>query len=65
MITAKCMICGRELPVDEMESVFTGRTRYMCFDCRKLGSRQVSKRYDDFFNTAGGRKLLERKRKER
>lgn len=30
---ATCIVCGEEFDISEMESIFTGRTRYRCHKC--------------------------------
>lgn len=60
----KCALCDRDFPVEEMIRRFTGRPKYICIECESTGSRQIDARNKDFFSTATGQKLLERKRKE-
>lgn len=44
MGSATCMICGRKLPIQQMESIFTGRTKYRCYECISNGNQQVKSR---------------------
>ena len=62
---AICAVCGEEKPIFDMESLFTGRAKYICFKCKTRGSQQVDGRKEAFFETAEGQKMLERRRKER
>lgn len=55
--TNKCCVCGRELSLANMEPVFTGRTRYICFDCLKQGSKEIISHRENYFNSYNGRKL--------
>ena len=57
---ATCMICGRELPIDQMKATFTGKLRYRCYDCIAEGEKQVKARICDSFNHGYVKKLKER-----
>lgn len=59
---ATCMICGRELPIDQMKATFTGRTRYRCYDCIAEGEKQVKARIGESFSHGYVKKLKERDR---
>lgn len=43
---ATCIVCGKEFDISEMESIFTGRTRYRCLNCVKEGNKQAKARMD-------------------
>lgn len=62
---AICTVCGEEKPIFDMDPVFTGRAKYICFKCKRRGSQQIDGRKEEFFETAEGQKMLERRRKER
>ena len=61
MGSATCIICGRELPMSELEPTFTGRMRYRCFDCIADGDKQAKARIDASFSHGYAKKLKERK----
>jgi len=65
MSMEKCAICGEEYPEADMTRYFTGRPKFVCRKCAVNGNRQVEARNKEFLGSAEGRKLLERKRKER
>lgn len=56
---ATCMICGRELPIDQMEQTFTGRTKYRCYECIANGEKQVKARIGASFNNGFAKRLKE------
>ena len=56
---ATCMICGRELPIIEMESTFTGRRKYRCHECVSNGDKQVRARICASFNNGFAKKIKE------
>ena len=57
--TNKCCVCGKELPLVDMEPVFTGRTKYICFKCLKQGNKEIIGHRGDYFNSYNGKKLKE------
>lgn len=59
---ATCIVCGRELPVEEMESIFIGRTRYRCFKCVSNGNKQSSARVSASLANGYAKKMKERNR---
>ena len=40
----KCVLCGKEADRLTMYEVFTGRTRYICRDCKIRGIREMDAR---------------------
>ena len=56
---ATCMICGRELPIDQMKATFTGRLRYRCYDCMAEGEKQIKARISASFNNGFAKRLKE------
>ena len=36
----KCAICGKEVPEKDTEKMFTGRRKYVCFECYKQGQKE-------------------------
>lgn len=56
---ATCMICGRELPIDQMKQTFTGRTKYRCYECIANGEKQVKARIGASFNNGFAKRLKE------
>ena len=49
MGSATCVICGKELPVEWMEPIFTGRLRYRCHECAVEGNKQAKARMDESY----------------
>jgi len=42
---SKCCLCGKDVtPGKDCIERFTGRMKYVCFDCYKLGDKQVKER---------------------
>ena len=60
MGNATCMICGREFPIDEMETTFIGRRKYRCRECVSNGEKQVKARISASFNNGFAKRLKER-----
>lgn len=58
--SATCMICGKRLPVDQMEMTFIGRPKYRCYDCIANGEKQVAARISDSLNNGFVKRLKER-----
>ncbi len=56
---ATCVICGKELPVEWMEPIFTGRLRYRCFKCVAEGNKQAKARMDSSFAIRYSRRVKE------
>lgn len=61
----KCMLCGREFDKMLMDEVFTGRMKYVCLECKRRGSRQVDARRETWRNSARGKYVISRQRKNR
>lgn len=40
----KCSLCGKECDKLTMYEVFTGRTKYICRECKTQGSREMDAR---------------------
>lgn len=59
---ACCMICGKELPIEDMKATFTGRTQYRCYECIANGEKQVSGRISESCTHGYVKKLRERNR---
>lgn len=57
---ATCMICGRELPVEQMEVTFTGRRKYRCYDCIKNGEKEVAAKVNSSLNNGFAKRMRER-----
>ena len=64
---AKCCICDKEVtPGVDCESRFTGRTKYICFNCIKNGDEELQKgRIEYFADSYEGRRRLEMGRRKR
>lgn len=58
--TKKCDVCGKELPITDMDEVFTGRVHYICQRCKKVGAKEVNYRHYDYFITYEGKKRINR-----
>ena len=57
---ATCMICGKELPVEWMEPIFTGRVKYRCYECIADGEKQIAARVSASLNNGFAKRLRER-----
>lgn len=57
---ATWMICGRELPVEQMEVTFTGRVKYRCYDCIKNGEKEVAAKVNASLNNGFAKRMRER-----
>lgn len=57
---ATCMICGAELPIEQMERSFTGRPKYRCFKCVADGEKQVMARISESYIHGRGKRMKER-----
>lgn len=55
----RCALCGEEFDKLKMKEVFTGRKRYICLDCQRLGDSQVDARQKEWRNTARGKAIIE------
>ena len=60
MGSATCMICGKEFPVEQMESIFVGRTKYRCYKCIADGEKQVAARISTSMSSGFAKRLRER-----
>ena len=49
MGSATCVVCGRELPIEQMELTFTGRPKYRCYKCVAEGNKQAKARMDESY----------------
>lgn len=50
---AKCCVCGKEVnPGADCEVRFTGRTKYICFDCIKTGNGEIEGRRSTYFTSS-------------
>lgn len=58
---ATCIVCGEEFDISEMESIFTGRTRYRCHKCVAEGNKQAKARMDSSYAIRYSRRVKEKK----
>lgn len=58
---ATCVVCGEEFDISEMESIFTGRTRYRCHKCVTEGNKQARARMDESYAIRYANRVKERK----
>ena len=58
---ATCIVCGEEFDISEMESTFTGRTRYRCHKCVAEGNKQAKARIDSSYAIRYSRRVKEKK----
>ena len=61
----KCSICGKDFDVIYLDTVFTGRTRYICQECRNNGNRQVEARQKDWRGSSRGKAVIEHYKKNK
>lgn len=40
----KCSLCGKEYDKLTMYEIFTGRTQYICRECKNLGNKEIDAR---------------------
>lgn len=59
----KCILCGEEYDRLTMFEVFTGRTRYICRDCKIRGNREMDARVGKAKATRKARDAEEKRRK--
>lgn len=64
----QCACCGKDVrPGIDCKEVFTGRMKYICFECDAAGDDQVKGRKTEYFykTNEGARRLMNRRRKNR
>lgn len=63
----RCCICGKDVdPEVDCETRFTGRIKYVCFDCLKNGNKQIiAGRAEYFDKTYEGQRRLENSRRKK
>lgn len=57
---ATCMICGRNLPIEQLEFTFTGSPKYRCYTCIATGEKQVAARIGESLTHGYAKKMKER-----
>lgn len=55
----QCSICGEDFDVINLDTVFTGRTQYICQKCRARGMREIDERNRDWRKSSKGRAIIE------
>ena len=58
--SAVCMICGEEFPINELEPIFVGRTKYRCMKCVDNGRKEANSRTREVFSHGYFKKLREK-----
>lgn len=61
----KCSICGEDFDVINLDTVFTGRTQYICQKCRNNGNRQIDARQKDWRRSSRGKAVIEHCKKNK
>lgn len=59
----RCALCGKEYDKLTMYEVFTGRTQYICRECKVRGSREMDARVGRARASNKARKAEEKKRR--
>lgn len=59
---AICVVCGNEFDIEDMEPIFTGRTRYRCMKCRANGDKQLSAKISASLSHGYAKRLKEREK---
>lgn len=60
----KCFICNGDFKEADLEPIFTGRRRLVCYQCLNRGNKQVTNSRCDYFNTYDGRRRIEVSRRK-
>jgi len=55
----ECLVCGREFDKLRMKELFTGRIKYICPECSRLGHRQIDAMKKDRRKTSRGKAIIE------
>lgn len=54
----KCSLCGRDFDVINLDTIFTGRKRYICQECKNKGNRQIEARQKDWRKSSRGKAVI-------
>ena len=60
----KCALCGKEYDKLTMYEVFTGRTRYICRECKMRGNKEMDARVGHARASSKARNEEEKKRRK-
>ena len=63
--TEECYICGKKLPAEAMEPIFTGRRHFICEECKKQCSKEAIGHRASYFRSYQGKKRKEFSDKKR
>ena len=61
----KCSICGEDFDVINLDTVFTGRTQYICQKCKMRGKKEIDDRNRDWRLSSKGRSVIEHYQKNK
>lgn len=55
----KCYICGGEFDAKDLEPIFTGRRRMVCYNCLSVGEKEINgSRARYFYGSYEGKRRL-------